>query len=317
VSVRRARARPATVAPGAEVVERAARRLQSVASPDPFETLGDIRLGSSLTKTLAPTFQALGVTLEDAELRDQFDEDAVSRVTVARGAAEPFYLVRLERFILSDLKKKNRNAIIGLKSLFGEGSRVFMFSEGEPYLRFAYEIMFEQEWAPEVIVRFIPWGFVEDLQNVAEVQRLAMIKHRLGEDVFARPNPSLDALTAIDRKFLVEYMRDQARLNHEYFANTVRAMALPAEFDAELAGRWQGDASADARLLLEWTFTKQWFPANTERADYTVAGALLEQLTRQTGGDPAQRVGRILIQHALIRDQQCIRALRDRLKLND
>lgn len=317
MSARQARVRPAQVLPGADRLERVGRSLQSVATPDPAEALDDIRLGKKLEGILAPTFGVLGATLEHERLKDEFDEEASSQVTVARGTALRLYFIKVPRFILTDPKKKNRNAIMGLKSLFKKDSRVFMFSENEPYLRFAFEMMFENEWAPEVVVQFIPWGFVSELEEAAEVQRPAMVKHRLGEPTFARANATLESLGEDNREFLVEYMRDQARVASDYFKNIVVAMALPAEFGAEVGGGWTGDLTADARRLLDWAFMKQWFPADSERADYTVAGALLELLTHQTGGDKAKRVGRIVIEHGLIRNQTCLDDLRSRLALTD
>lgn len=314
---RQPRSRPAKIVPGAESLERAARKLEPVASPDPFEALEDIRLGKELKGVLEPTFAVLGATLEDELLKDAFDQEACSNVTVARGTAILFYLISVPRFILSDHKKKNRNAIMGLKSLFRPDSRIFLFSENEPYLRYAYATMFQNEWAPEVTVQFVPWDFISDLEDAAEVQRPAMIKHVLGDDTFARPSPSLDLLADDDRQFLVEYMRDQAQLNEDYFKNLVTAMALPPEFRGETGTLWTGDLTVTAQRLLEWTFLKEWFPAGTERSDYTVAGALLEQLTHQMGGDKPKRVGQIVIAHGLIRDQQAISSMRERLALDD
>jgi hypothetical protein len=317
VSARQARSRPANVVPGADVLERTGRRLQSVALPDPFEALEDIRIGKTLEKVLVPIFSVLGVTLEDEQLVDSFDKDAGSHVTAARGTAAPLYVINVPRFVISDPKTRNRSAILSLKSLFKGGSRVVLFSEGEPHLRYAYDIMFKEEWAPEVSVRFVSWEFVKEIRDAAEVERPKMVKFVLGDETFAPQNPSIEALGPNDRRFLTEYMRDQAEVNQAYFDNLVLALELPSEFRSEVAGPWTGDSAANARRLLEWSFKKQWYPEGSGRAGYTVAGALLEELSRQTGGDKAKRVGQLVIDHGLIREQRSLDALRRELALND
>jgi hypothetical protein len=144
-----------------------------------------------------------------------------------------------------------------------------------------------------------------------------MVKFVLGDETFAPQNPSIEALGPNDRRFLTEYMRDQAEVNQAYFDNLVLALELPSEFRSEVAGPWTGDSAANARRLLEWSFKKQWYPEGSGRAGYTVAGALLEELSRQTGGDKAKRVGQLVIDHGLIREQRSLDALRRELALND
>jgi hypothetical protein len=177
--------------------------------------------------------------------------------------------------------------------------------------------MFKEEWAPEVSVRFVSWEFVKELRDAAEVERPKMVKFVLGDETFAPQNPSIEALGPNDRRFLTEYMRDQAEVNQAYFDNLVLALELPSEFRSEVAGPWTGDSAANARRLLEWSFKKQWYPEGSGRAGYTVAGALLEELSRQTGGDKAKRVGQLVIDHGLIREQRSLDALRRELALND
>lgn len=119
-----------------------------------------------------------------------------------------------------------------------------------------------------------------------------------------------------DRERLVRALSEQAlgapQGPTHYYRSLVAAADLPPQFRGQIAGAWSGDATADARSLVNWASVKGVNPADPR---YATLGSLLLPFLEGVGADQRAETVALIVVHRLVRDDSLLTHFRARYQV--
>lgn len=120
-------------------------------------------------------------------------------------------------------------------------------------------------------------------------------------------NDDIDTLVDLLTKRAADSLT--ANTPQEYFRNLASSAHLPKKWQAQMAGRFSGNADMDARKLIDFATLQR---INPEDYRYTTLGALLRAVLReQPPPDDAQTIVSMIVAYGLVLDKQTL----DEIKL--
>lgn len=122
---------------------------------------------------------------------------------------------------------------------------------------------------------------------------------------------SIYGLGTEDRECLVNTLARLATAHPigaiNYFRDVVRRLSLPQSWENNISDIWTGDANGDARMLINWLEQRKDFPSSCFKQDYTILGAMIENLLKDSGD---RKLLEIIQRYKLITNKDKLEALK-------
>ena len=285
----------------------------------PFDAevkLEDLQLEKKLKRDLSKHFSILGYELRNTHV---YDPTGVGerRYTAAIRNNNEIALLQIPSGIVNTDLKQNLSAFNTMLLTF-KGMTCRCLSEGVQSLHYAYKTVFSLNMAAGD-GKFISWHDIDEfrkrLLRIPLTELLQIESTQKGSGLMKAQRRTLGAVEndlIIAKLAKIAASRPRTPVE-EYFASIiVRGSDWPEPWKQQLAGGWTGDASTDARELVNWMSPDRTYPSNHPMKGQSVLGRLLWRLldSAEWGSPDDREVAKIIRDFHLIEEEDILDKLR-------
>lgn len=284
---------------------------------DPVEALKSLEIDAELATTLTPLFEQAGFHILSDEVLDP--AGASRKLTIARNGGSSFYVVSVDRSILSEFTVATFSAFSMLFYVFRENSRVQIISRDLDVPDLGFRPILEQwEQFKKISAAVIPWSYIAAMlrENDLKVryQKFQFIFKLQASNAKPRPQPA-EAIDEWEREDILRILSAYASKPFSDPRNAIQGLVLGADFPeaATFQASWSGDINLECLRLLKFVKDDHpTYPANHSRRGQSRLGWLLKVLhDQEIASEDKVILARIVVDHVLLSDPNTMASLKN------